>query len=246
MQERMESLTGHDSSIPSSRPALVGTLILMVAPAALIVCIAPTSARYVLFGAASWAVAVLAKIGIAKHSAIRRPSVGSEVRAFVWGLLSGLIELTSTAAVIWAFLETISANDVVALGIGVSSAEIIYILVVAMNSRDRMKNDQALEKWSAGAKRSLCVRYMLFIERLSAFLVHVGTRGLIYLALIHHHLWPAAVALLSFAVVDGMAVYGKFKCWYLYYPMVANPFYAFATLIGICDSFLFYFIAFLR
>ena len=79
------------------------------------------------------------------------------------------------------------------------------------------------------------------VERTGALLGHLGSRGLVWLA-VHSPLNPAVpalLALISFSAVDGVATYGTLKKWDWLKPRTWKRFYGFATLVGTFEISLF-------
>jgi hypothetical protein len=72
---------------------------------------------------------------------------------------------------------------------------------------------------------------MLFLERAVALAGHVGSRGLVCIAVSGAMLWPAAFALVSFALTDGLAAYGSLRQWDFFAPRVCSRFYGACILI---------------
>jgi hypothetical protein len=96
------------------------------------------------------------------------------------GVASAACELAAAAAWLTA-MPPGSLVDAVGFGVGAGSAEAAYVLVLAVTGP--RPSDELLAVWLRGARASWCVRYAVPIERLFAAIGHLGSRGLIYLAL---------------------------------------------------------------
>jgi hypothetical protein len=144
-------------------------------------------------------------------------------RAALQGALSAALELGATA-LYFAFFPRFSFAQVAAFGIGAGSAEAAYVLGLGLFGP--RSTPTALNAWIKGARVSLCVRYSVAIERFFALLGHTGSRGLIYVGL--YSSFPIAagwvtVAVLLFALIDGVAVYGHLQNWNSYFVFLGKP-----------------------
>ncbi|MEI9989609.1 MAG: hypothetical protein WDM86_06190 [Rhizomicrobium sp.] len=223
------------SAVPSGLPSLFGTLALMIVPPLALGFAAPSAGPCLAIGAASWAVAVAVKFGLMRLSGVRRRVEAGIAGAAAWGLFSAVDELgLLAAAVLWSGVRP-DASGIVAFGIGASSSEIAFVLASGIAERLRGLDPQVLEAWLAGARLSPWVRHMLFIERLGATLGHVGSRGLVYLAIAGGPAWAAAPAIAAFALVDGVAIRGRSRKWNWFDPATARRFYAMTLATGAAE-----------
>jgi hypothetical protein len=222
---------GATGSIPSAAPPFVATLALAVAlPAALLVRFG-ASWGALMGGAGAWAIAVALKRSAV--GPLRRASglrAGSRGAATVHGAYSALCEL-GIAAGCFAVAAPLAVVDVVAFGAGAGVAEILFVIGSGIGAADR----RAERAWAAGAARSAVVRWALFVERATTAALHVGTRGLVYLAVSEGDLAAAALAFASFAAVDGVAVYGVESGWSWFEPRVCRGFYLFVAVVAGVD-----------
>lgn len=226
-------------AVPSALPSAAATLVLMLALPTALAWASGSVWRYFAIGAASWVGAVALKLALMRIAGVRRWVATGILTAAAWGLVSAVAELGFTAALVAGRLEGAAFVDVVAIGVGVASVEILYVLGAGVREHWRGQDPDTVEAWIAGARRSGWVRHMLFVERLSATLGHVGTRGLICIALATHTAWPALLALASFSVVDGVAIYGRSRKWNWCDPALARRFYLMALAVGLLECGLF-------
>jgi hypothetical protein len=174
-------------------------------------------------GAGTWLIGV----------AVKRPLVrvacagecGRFSSAMCRGLVSGLAELGSAAPYMLSRHGPRSASAAAAMGVGAGSVEIAALIVYGAAREARNPNLAARDAWQGAARESAVVRNMFFIERAAALLTHVGSRGLLYLALRRQRAAFGIAALGVFVAVDGVAAYGKSAGWDWFAPRVASRFF---------------------
>lgn len=176
------------------------------------------------FGAGSWWLGCVLKLAF-YHGVIRRlrhDSASIVAVSALNGLVSGLAEL-GVALGIFVFLPALSLWEVIAFGVGIGTIE--AFLVSTTSTSDLLKGTQLqkaagdLDTMIEGLSGHLRIWYSyLFpsVERLIAVIIHVGTRGLVYVAYDRSDLLPFFVALTAFVLSDGIIGYrllfqGKLK-----------------------------------
>jgi hypothetical protein len=236
---------GEAGDIPSAWGSAAATLLLMVGPPIALLYLTAGAARYLALGAASWVLAVTIKLLVMRIPGVPAVVASGSFGAAVWGLFSAGCELGLCALllVFGGYDVDLSMANILAVGVGVASAEILYVFAAAIREHLRGRDEEALKQWIVGARQSLWVRNMLFIERLSATLGHIGTRGLVLLAIDSATIWPAAIALMSFAVVDGIAIFGRGRNWNWCDPKIARAFYSMTLLMAVLELSLFLILA---
>lgn len=190
-------------------------------------------------GALLWLIAVCIKRWLNPALSRRLVSRAILTRASSQGLLSAVLEL-GAAACYFAFSPDLSLVNVVAFGAGAGSAEAAYVL--GLGFFGPQPTTAALDAWAQGAATSLCVRYMVPIERFFALVGHTGSRGLVYLAL--YSPAPTAglllsVAVLLFALIDGVAVYGHLQNWDWFDPVICRRAHLFFSSLSTIEALLF-------
>src|SRR5262249_35298960 len=131
--------------------------------------------------------------------------IKSKSTASPWlGIWSAAIELGCFSAAMRIFATGHEPIVIWYLGLGAAVAEIYSLFVYGVIKGWQDRVGISPPDWLEGAKRSLVVRYILLVERLTATLMHIGSRGLIYLSVVHGLWWLSFVATIPFAVVDGV------------------------------------------
>lgn len=192
-------------------------------------------------GASVWAISILVKYAIAMFVVPRiRKSFSTELVAIFHGMLSAVTEL-GAAALFFFFAWPVSFTQAVAFGVGAGSFEATYVFVAGVFLSE--DDPQETAAWAAGAEESYCVRYMVPIERCSALLGHISSRGLIYVGLAASAYAAQAsliaIACLLFACVDGVAAYGILKRWNWYDPKTCFRAHLYFFSISVIESILF-------
>jgi hypothetical protein len=182
-------------------------------------------------GAAAWIAAVGVKLAVARATGLALLPA-SPASAALQGFWSATSELGAAAMVFQWWLSDLTVAETLGFGFGAASIEIVALHIVGVVRGIRNPSLERRQEWQAGAARSLVVRHIFAVERLAAALVHVGSRGLIYLAITEHRLAFAVLAVTLFAAVDGVAVFGKAAKWKWLDPRVAWRFYMFVFALG--------------
>jgi hypothetical protein len=89
----------------------------------------------------------------------------------------------------------------------------------------------------------LSMQWMAVIERVIAMVIHISSRGLIYVSIIKFSILPGLIAVLTFAAVDGRAYYGLLEKWAFDDIRVLRKFYLYLAIIALVQlsGFLFFY-----
>lgn len=218
--------------------SLIALVFLAVVPAAFLVAKLAAPWYLVFWGAVTWGSAVAVKRPLAAQLNRWLKNSG-RISLSTWqGLLSAILELGCAALYLWR-VKGADIHAVLGFGVGAGAAEVVYVLVIAVLS----KRDPAVEAaWATAARESLCVRYQVTIERFFALIGHVGSRGLVYVAL--QLAMPGGAMLLlaavvCFALVDGVATYGHLCGWNWFDPRRCRTVHLFFATVSLVELTLF-------
>jgi hypothetical protein len=166
------------------------------------------------------------------------------MRAAVHGLLSAACELGAAAAALKWVLPMGTAWHATAFGVGAGQVESCVLFSVGFwQAASTAPAQTDVPGASSSAVVPWHVRGTFVVERASALLGHVGSRGLVWLGL-HAMPWTFALALATFALVDGVATHGSFRRWnWLAFPTWWR-FYAFTLAVGLVELAVFASLAF--
>ncbi len=166
-----------------------------------------------IFGSGSWGFAGILKL-LAYHGLIRKlhHDDSSILRVSVLnGTASGIAEL-GVALVFFAFLKELTLQEVVAFGVGIGTIEAVLVATPSHPLKGTGLESAAgqLEATISrlGGFRRWIYGYALpYAERLIAAGIHIGTRGLVYVAYRSASPLPFAIALATFVLADGIVGY---------------------------------------
>jgi hypothetical protein len=188
-------------------------------------------------GAGAWAGSVAVKIllGIPVNRAISRSRFGPKTRVALWGAWSAFCELGAIALIFAAISMPASIGDVIGVGVGAGSLEIVVLvgpaviaLLVTTGKAAEPKSEPPGDWFSAWGG---------VFERISTSVGHVTTRGLVWVGLQALILAPAAAfAFATFALVDGVATYGHAKGWNWEDSRLYRRFNVFLALISLVEA----------
>lgn len=166
-----------------------------------------------IFGSGSWGFGCILKL-VVYHGVIRKlrhDSTGIQGVSALNGLVSGVTEL-GLALAFFAFLPVLSLWNVVAFGVGIGTIE-AFLVATSSNplkgttlEKSAVELEATVDRQSGG--RRIVYGYILpCTERLIAAVLHVGTRGLVYVAYQSVNPLPFLIALTAFFVADGIIGY---------------------------------------
>ncbi|MCG8402643.1 MAG: hypothetical protein MJA84_13800 [Firmicutes bacterium] len=188
-------------------------------------------AWWFLLGAVTWAVSVGVKIVLSGLVDIEvKERLSAKHNAALQGLLSAVTELGAAAFVFLFVLPEGKLAYVIAFGAGAGIIEAAILLIVALLTKKETESAKKLPWYQ---------QWTFFIERFGAFLGHVGSRGLIWLG-VHGPVYSIILAVIGFASVDGVAVYGTYQKWDWLQPKIWKRFYGFVMLVGVAEIAVFF------
>jgi hypothetical protein len=232
---------GSDNDGRSVRLAtLLGIVFMVFVLPATLVAVFHASVVVVISGGVAWALAQVIKVpAYLTASRLLRKRLRLLEWAAVRGLVSALSELALSAIYLAYFLPMWSGQNVIAFGVGVSSAEILFLLMIIIIHRLAHRSQTKDDRPSMAPKGPLCIRYSFLIERFGALTLHVGSRCLVFISLWQHEAWVGIWALVSFTLVDSLAAYGKLRNWNWLDPHICRRFYGIVLSVGASDLVLF-------
>ena len=197
------------------------------------------------YGAASWIIAVLLKTLIYQFLIKKYLHKKLSIKwvSAINGLNSGLFELGSSL-IFFYFMAELSFLEVISFGVGVGSVE-AAIIALGGNLLKGTELEPASEKLSLElSKRSnnSIINWEIvlsILERVSASVIHVATRGLLYIFYINFNLLSILIALMTFILADGIVGYQLIFTEKIAEFKILIRFYAFLILLAIIDILVF-------
>lgn len=165
-----------------------------------------------ILGAASWGFGVGLKLVLYHLIVARLHSRLSPNRvAALNGLVSGVSEM-SAALVLLLYLKKLTLDGVLAFGLAAGSIEAMVVVSIPnlLSGTPLQEGVNKLEELIArlpAPRRFLFEGIIPIIERFLGSIIHMTTRGLVYVA-VASGIWPIALlSLVPFVVLDGLVVY---------------------------------------
>jgi hypothetical protein len=159
------------------------------------------------------------------------------------GLVSAFSELGSAFIFFQFVLPVLSLPQLIGFGVAAGAVESIVLTFIG-----NPLTGTPLEKHTADMEQkvssNLSMQWMGVIERVIAMVIHISSRGLIYVSMIKFSLIPGLIAILTFAAVDGRGYYALLEKWAFDDIRVLRKFYVFLAIIAlvqISSFILFYF-----
>jgi hypothetical protein len=153
--------------------------------------------RWPVVGAASWALAYEVKVMLEPLLAPSLQRLDQLPHAAAWGLVSAGAELLLAVACMARWMDR--WGDAFAFGAGIGGFEVLFVLSQA--------------GWEPGAINHEAFPTLFLVERALTVVGHVSSRLIVFSALQRRSVGRFCIALLLFAVVDGVATYGWLSGW---------------------------------
>jgi hypothetical protein len=116
---------------------------------------------------------------------------------------------------------------VIGLGVGAGAFEVIIVCITPLLSR--AVPSETPSDW--------LVRWSGLLERIITLVGHTASRGLVWAAFVSPAWWPAAFfGFATFALVDGVAVYGLAQKWNWTDPRLFRRWLSFMGLAGLLEA----------
>jgi hypothetical protein len=160
----------------------------------------------------------------------------------IQGFVSAFSELGSAFIFFQFVLRDLSLPQLIGFGVAAGAVESIVLPFIG-----NPLSGTPLEKHTADMEQKtssdLSMQWMGVIERVIAMVIHISSRGLIYVSMIKFSILPGLIAVLTFAAVDGRAYYALLEKWALDEIRVLRKFYLYLAIIAMIQlsSFLFFY-----
>lgn len=200
--------------------------------------------KVLILGSGSWGVGCIAKM-ILYHLVVRRLShEGKNLRwvAALQGMISGITEIGAAVAFFLLF-RPLEFLEVVAFGAGIGAIEALLVVTPGSPLKGTALEKAALER--DRAVKNLPRRQQIIhdelastIERMIAGAIHVGTRGLTYVAVASGIYGILAFPIAVFLAADGIGYFKGFR-GHFKNPALVWHFYVFLAAVATFTVFLF-------
>ena len=172
-----------------------------------------------IFGAGSWGIGSIFKI-FAHQLVVKKLSnkkTNNLNVSIANGFVSGISELGGAFLIILLVIAlkkfTFTFDSILAFGIGIGSLE--TLLVVYKNTSALLKGTSLEEssiKFEEAFKimemhNHFIIIYIPIIERILATLIHISTRGLVFITVFSQNIFPTIIAIVVFIIADGFLGY---------------------------------------
>jgi hypothetical protein len=167
------------------------------------------------FGVIAWVISVLVVkmplYQVGTHRAVTRGADHRKV-SIAHGFLSGFSELGIAAVFFLFVLDRLTLPQLIGFGAGAGMAEAVMLPFIRNPFKGSVLEEHAEETFTRAANDAR-VQWFSVLERVWATLLHVSSRGLVYVTVLTGNPVPAGMALAGFASVDGVAFYAHLQKW---------------------------------
>lgn len=164
--------------------------------------------------------------------------------AIIQGFVSALSELGAALFFFIFVVKELTLTELIGFGIAAGSIEAI-ILPFMKNPLQGTPLEQHSDETIKKSEENQIVQWLGVIERILASIIHVASRGLVYLSYFTGNLFPIIFAVLGFASVDGRAYYAHLEKWAFDNVQVLIKFYRFLGTIAFTLTIFFLFFHYL-
>jgi hypothetical protein len=164
--------------------------------------------RWMALGVLSWAIGVILKnVAFYLLTFLGEDLWPAILRASIAGFISAASELGMAA--VFLRRANVTLRDAIGFGAGVGAFEILFVIGIGVLESIEENNGTIS---FAEAPFAFVTAYF-FIERFFALVGHTASRVLIFQSQRQRTWMPAAIALTTFSIIDGLASYGMIANW---------------------------------
>ena len=158
------------------------------------------------------------------------------------GLVSAFSELGSAFIFFQFVLPDLSLPQLIGFGVAAGAVESIVLPFIG-NPLSGTPPGKHIANMEQNISSNLSMHWMGVIERVIAMVIHISSRGLIYVCMIKSSLLPGLIAILTFAAIDGKGYYALLEKWSFDDIRVLRKFYLYMAIIALVQlsSFLFFY-----
>lgn len=128
------------------------------------------------------------------------------------GVVSSLSELGATLCFFFFVTPQLTLGELIGFGMAAGSIEAI-ILPFMKNPLQGTPLEEHSEEVIQRSSQNLSLEWWGVVERMLATLIHITTRGLVYISYSTGNLVPGFLAFAGFASIDGRAYYAHLQKW---------------------------------
>lgn len=163
--------------------------------------------------------------------------------ATVQGLLSAVAELGAALVFFLFVVPKLTFTELIGFGTAAGAVEGIILPFIKPFKGTPLEEHTAVVEKRMAAKMS--EEWLGVLERVLAYLPHIGARGLVYVGVVTQNVLPTLIAVATFATIDGRIYYAHLQKRAFDDPRVLGKFYLYFGAIGCLQMLcflLFYFI----
>jgi hypothetical protein len=153
----------------------------------------------------------------------------------VQGVISAATELGAAALFFLFVVPNLSFTELIGFGCAAGSLEAIILPAIPTAFRGTPLKGHAA-KVLATQGTSMLMPWLDVLERALASVVHLSTRGLVYVGMKTASAIPIVIAVGTFAAIDGVVYYGHLRKWRFEDASVLARFYTFLAAVALIQA----------
>lgn len=158
--------------------------------------------------------------------------------AIIQGIVSAFSELGAAMFFYIFVVKELTLTELIGFGIAAGSIEAI-ILPFMKNPLQGTPLEQHSDETIKKSEENHIVQWMGVWERILASIVHVASRGLVYISYFTGNIIPIIIGFLGFGLVDGRAYFAHLEKWAFDNIKVLGKFYRFLGIVSLSLTTLF-------
>ncbi len=164
--------------------------------------------------------------------------------AVIQGIVSAFSELGAALFFFIFVVKELTFAELIGFGVAAGSIEAI-ILPFMKNPLEGTPLQQHSDETIKKSEENQVVQWMGVLERILASIVHIASRGLVYISYVTGNIVPIIIGLSGFALIDGRAYFAHLEKWAFDDVRVLSKFYLFLGMVALSLTTLFLFFYYL-
>ncbi|MFH0989431.1 MAG: hypothetical protein V1799_05370 [bacterium] len=154
------------------------------------------------------------------------------------GFVSAISELGAALLFFIFVVPELTLPQLIGFGAAAGAVEAIMLVFIQNPLKGTPLEEHSSEVIQRASANNL-IPWMSVLERALALFPHVATRGLVYISFISGNIVPVALAVLTFASIDGRAYFAHLEKWPFDNIRMLGKIYRYLALVGIFQVLLF-------
>lgn len=154
------------------------------------------------------------------------------------GFVSAVSELGAALLFFFFVVPDLTLEQLIGFGTAAGAAEAVMLPFIRNPLEGTPLEEHSAEVLERSSASNL-IDWMSVLERALAMFPHIAARGLVYISFVTGSVFPALLALLGFAALDGRGYFAHLEKWPFDNIQVLSKLYRYVAFVGISQTLLF-------